>query len=172
LILSHPNVREIIKTALIEDSKCFDNFNAVAGVATAGIPHGALLADALHLPFAYVRSKPKSHGRQNLIEGDLAKGSHVLVIEDLISTGGSSIAAVKGLQESGFKVVGVQAIFSYGFKEAETAFREAGCPFKTLTELNTLLDQAKKLRSLSNDHMQEVLRWKEAPKAWYNHYKN
>ena len=170
LILSHPNVREIIKSGLIEEGKNFDKYDAIAGVATAGIPHGMLLADALHLPFAYVRAKAKSHGRKNQIEGDLTPGSKILVIEDLISTGGSSMAAVKALEENGMQVIGVLAIFSYGFKDADNLFNSTGCPFKTLTNLEELLIQAKKLRSLSDNDMREVLKWKQSPKNWYDNY--
>ena len=110
LVLSHIEVRDFVKQCLIEKSKDFAQFDAVAGVATAGIAHGMLLADALKLPFAYVRSKAKEHGRQNLIEGELPANSKVLVIEDLISTGGSSLQAVEAVREGGHQVVGVLAI--------------------------------------------------------------
>nr|MCU0346243.1 orotate phosphoribosyltransferase [Saprospiraceae bacterium] len=121
LVLSHVDTRGFVKDCLVEKSKDFASFDAVAGVATAGIAHGMLLADALGLPFAYVRSKAKEHGRQNLIEGELPENAKVLVVEDLISTGGSSLQAVESVRQAGYKVVGVLAIFSYNFDKATMA---------------------------------------------------
>ena len=142
IVLSHPEVRNFIKVCLVEKSRDFGNIDAVAGVATAGIAHGMLLADALQLPFAYVRAKAKEHGRQNLIEGELRPGSRVLVVEDLISTGGSSIAAVETLRQEGIEVAGVLAIFSYNFDKAKTAFESADCPFEALSNYDVLVREA------------------------------
>lgn len=142
LVLSDPNVRNFIKAAFVEKAKKFEPFDVVAGVATAGIAHGVLLADALQLPFVYVRSKPKEHGRQNIIEGTVKEGDRVLVIEDLISTGGSSLAAVDVLRNAGCNVVGVMAIFTYGFPKALSAFEQAGCPLETLSNYDVMIREA------------------------------
>ena len=142
IVLSHPGVRDFVKQCLIEKSKDFGNFTAVAGVATAGIAHGMLLADALGLPFAYVRSKAKEHGRQNLIEGELPAGSEVLVVEDLISTGGSSLVAVEAVRQEGLKVAGVLAIFSYNFEKAVKSFENANCHLETLSNYDVLIREA------------------------------
>ncbi|KAI9551193.1 hypothetical protein GHT06_007052 [Daphnia sinensis] len=119
ITLSYPSVRDFIIQAFVEKAQKFEPFDIVAGVATAGIPHGALIADRMKKPFIYIREKAKSHGRQNQIEGIIHEGAKVLVIEDLISTGGSSIKAVEAAREAGCEVVGVLAIFSYGFEKAE-----------------------------------------------------
>ncbi len=142
ITLSYPEVRHLIKTGLAEKSKEFGNFDAVAGVATAGIAQGLLLAEELNLPFVYVRSKPKGHGRQNLIEGELKPGSKVLVVEDLISTGGSSLAAVEALRNNGAEVVGVLALFSYNFERAKKAFSAANCPLHTLSNYDVMIREA------------------------------
>lgn len=142
LVLSHPSIRNFIKSSFIEKSKEFSPFDCIAGVATAGIPHGALLADALDLPFVYVRSKAKEHGRKNMIEGSINGGEKVLVIEDLISTGGSSLAAVETLRQAGCTVCGVLAIFSYNFEKAQKAFEKAECPFGTLSNYDVMIREA------------------------------
>ncbi len=142
ITLSYPEIRKLLKSGLTEKSKKFGNFDAVAGVATAGIAHGLLLAESLDLPFAYVRSKPKEHGRQNQIEGFLEKGSKVLVVEDLISTGGSSLAAVDALRDYGAEVVGVLAVFSYNFEKAENAFKTANCQLETLSNYDVMIREA------------------------------
>ena len=129
ITLSYPDIRTSIIKAFQEKAKNFQDFDTVAGVATAGIPHGALLAQALNLPFIYVRSKAKGHGRQNQIEGKISGNEKVLVIEDLISTGGSCLQAVDALQQEGCQVVGVLAIFTYGFQKAVDAFAAADCNF-------------------------------------------
>ena len=124
LILSFPEVRKIVVAALVREALSFEGMNAVAGVATAGIAWGALVADRLDLPFCYVRSKPKEHGMKNLIEGELPENSKVLVIEDLISTGGSSMEAVQALLQPSYEVVGVLSIFQYGFLSAVEKFND------------------------------------------------
>ena len=136
----------MIKIAMVEQSKNFLPFDGISGVATAGIPHGALLADSLQLPFTYVRSSAKSHGRKNTIEGRLKKGDKVLVIEDLISTGGSSLKAVDALVEARAEVVGVLAIFTYQFTSAIENFEAAGYQFRTLTNYTDLIALAEKER--------------------------
>ncbi|HAZ26309.1 MAG TPA: orotate phosphoribosyltransferase, partial [Algoriphagus sp.] len=127
LSLSFPAVRDLIKENLVKSIQHFyPEAEAIAGVATAGIPQGALIANDLKLPFIYVRSKPKGHGMENMIEGKVTPGQKVVVVEDLVSTGGSSLKAVQDLKNAGFEVMGMVAIFSYGFSVADDNFEEAG----------------------------------------------
>lgn len=142
IVLSHPTARNIVKEALVKKSSQFGEFDVIAGVATAGIPHGALLADALGMPFIYVRNKAKEHGRQNLIEGEIKGGERVLVIEDLISTGGSSVKAIEAVREAGCEVIGALAIFSYGFEKAKRTFEAANCKFDTLSNYDAMIKEA------------------------------
>lgn len=164
--LSHPAVRTLLKNCLAEQARTFDAFDAVAGVATAGIAHGALLADKLDLPFAYVRSSAKDHGRRNLIEGELHAGQRVLVVEDLISTGGSCLAAAEALRDAGCTVVGVLAIFQYGFEKARTAFAAQNLPFATLTDYNTLVQEAAASGYIDTQDQQILQQWRENPEGW------
>jgi orotate phosphoribosyltransferase len=166
MVLSYPEVRDAMVAALVAQSAQFADFDTIAGVATAGIPHGALLADRLQLPFIYVREKPKSHGRQNQIEGHLAKNARVLVIEDLISTGGSSLKAVETLREAGANVVGTLAIFTYGFEQATHAFEMAKCPLVTLSNYPTLLEQALKQNYISEADLITLQAWRQSPQTW------
>ena len=166
IILSFPDIRRFIIQNMVVRSKEFDGFNAIAGVATAGIAHGALLANELDLPFAYVRSKAKAHGRQNLIEGELKKDAKVLVIEDLISTGGSSMKAVEALRENGHDVIGVLAIFSYGLQKAIDVFESGNCPFKTLSNYDALIEQAFETNYIKKDDLQTLKEWKKDPANW------
>ena len=135
--------------------------SVIAGTATAGIPHAAWLAERLELPLVYVRSKAKGHGRENLIEGSLKQGSRVVLVEDTISTGGSSLAAVRALREEGANVVAVLAIYTYGFEKAARAFKEDDVPLHTLTDYDALIEAAAGMRRL-NDEDVETLR------AWYD----
>jgi orotate phosphoribosyltransferase len=166
LILSYPDVRTFIIESFVEKSKSF-TFDIVAGVATAGIPHGALLADRLHKPFIYVREKAKSHGRQNQIEGILTEGAKVLVIEDLISTGGSSLKAVEAVREAGGEVAGILAIFTYGFDKAKQLFNASDCPFETLTDYDTLLLQAIEHNYIAADALDTLKMWRQNPETWH-----
>lgn len=168
LSLSHPEVRRTVKEGLVALSTQFDDIHHVSGVATAGIAHGALLADALDLPFSYVRSSAKKHGRQNQIEGDIAPNSNILVVEDLISTGGSSLEAVEVLREAGHTVVGVVAIFSYGFEKAATAFQQAECPYATLSSYPVLLEQALASAYITADEARILSSWNADPASWYS----
>lgn len=144
LTLSYPEVRRLICQSFVDKIKeNFKDVEVIAGVATGGIAHGALVAEALGVPMIYVRDKPKGHGRMNLIEGHLEAGKRVVVIEDLISTGGSSLKAVEGIRESGGNVLGLLAIFTYGFEAAIKAFEAANCPFDTLTNFKSLLEELK-----------------------------
>ena len=166
IALSFPQERSFIKDCLAEQSQQFGNFDVVAGVATAGIPHGALLADKLDKPFVYVRSSAKDHGRRNLIEGKLDAGQKVLVVEDLISTGGSCLTAVEALRDAGCQVAGVLAIFQYGFEKAHVAFREKNVKFHTLTDYNTLVQEAVATGYIDREDQDVLSQWRENPSGW------
>ena len=165
IVLSHPSARDVVKKAFIEIAQTFD-FEVVAGVATAGIPHGALLADAIGKPFIYVRDKAKGHGRQNQIEGEVHAGQKVLVIEDLISTGGSSIKAIHALKEIDCEVVGALAIFSYLFQEATDVFQAENVPLATLSNYDALLEEAVLLNYISENDLETLKDWRRNPKEW------
>lgn len=166
--LSFPAARNAIIEGFKEKAYQFGHVDAVCGVATAGIPHGALLADRLNLPFAYVRSSAKSHGRQNVIEGELSPGASVLVIEDLISTGGSSLEAVEKLRENGYRVVGVLAVFDYGFQKAKDNFSNAACPYDSLSNYNALLEEAAAISYISEEEKQVLSGWRQDPENWFS----
>lgn len=138
----------------------------VAGTATAGIPHATLLADRLGLPLVYIRSSPKGHGRENLIEGAAVAGHRVLVVEDLVSTGGSVLAAAEALSENGAAPVAALAVFSYGMEAATEAFRSAELPLRTLTTLAALLAVARDDGSLAPDELAQLDAWQRDPAAW------
>src|SRR5215217_3641512 len=143
ITLSHPSVRTYIRQKLAQlIQEEYGAVDVIAGVATAGIPQGVLVAQELGLPFIYVRAKAKEHGTGSLIEGEISPGQRVVVIEDLISTGKSSLQAVHALRDAGYTVAGLAAIFSYGFDIAEENFKEAKCPFITLSNYNALLKYA------------------------------
>lgn len=166
VVLSYPTVRTQLQEGMVSAAATLEPFDGVAGVATAGIAHGALLADRLDLPFIYIRGKAKEHGRQNQIEGELRPGASYLVIEDLISTGGSSLQAVEVLREAGGRVAGVMAIFTYGFPEAAAAFAEANCPLVTLSNYPALLEEAVASGYITDDEQQLLTDWREDPRAW------
>ena len=144
----------------------FQGIEAVAGVATAGIPQGALLADGLDLPFLYVRSAAKGHGMENMIEGKVTIGQKVLVVEDLVSTGGSSLKAVKDLRAAGFEVVGMVAIFTYGFEVARKNFRDAGVKLICLSDYEAMLPQAIKENHVSDADLASLTQWRNDPANW------
>lgn len=167
LSLSHPEVRSYIKKKLAQrilDE--YPNVEAIVGVATAGIAPGALVADVLKLPFAYIRPEPKKHGRQNMLEGDLKKNQKVVVVEDLISTGGSSLKAVEALRESDVKVLGLASIFTYGFELAEENFSKAKCPFFSLSDYSSLIKTAKKDGLIKKNDLESLKQWRDAPDKW------
>lgn len=166
LVLSHPAIRRFVIDCFVEKSKNFAPFDLIAGVATAGIAHGALLADRLDLPFVYVRAKPKEHGRQNLIEGEVHGHERVLVIEDLISTGGSSVSAIEVLKEAGCTIGGLLAIFTYGFDAATEAFDKAACPFDTLSHYSALIEEAARSGYINESELELLQSWRADPKAW------
>jgi len=166
--LSYPEIRTFVKESLSKLSEELDDYDTVAGVATAGIAHGALIADHLDKPFIYVRSKAKGHGRQNLIEGDYSNVKKALVVEDLISTGGSSIQAVEALRAEGIEVVGVIALFSYEFDKARKNFEEANCPFVTVSGYSAMLQQAKETEYITEDEYATLQDWSKDPAGWYD----
>lgn len=157
-----------------EVSKAFDRLieakgwrpNVIAGTATAGIPHAAWLAELLSLPMVYIRSAEKKHGKQNRIEGHLPAAARAVVIEDLISTGGSAIQAARALMEAGAEVLGVAAIFQYGLAGAAGAFADAGVRFATLTDLHSLLEEAIGRGLLDDAARSTVEAWRQDPRAW------
>lgn len=164
--LAYPEVRSVIRDGLAALVKGYENVEAVVGVATAGIPHAALVADKLGLPLAYIRSSAKAHGRQNRIEGRLSPGDRVVVVEDLVSTGGSSLEAVNALKDAGIHVLGTIAIFTYGFEAAVTRFAEAGCPLQTLTDYPTLIQEARRQQKVSESQLELLTEWRtETSKA-------
>jgi len=170
VLLSYPAIRKDIIQAFKEKSSQFEPFDVVAGVATAGIAHGALLAEALDKPFIYVRSKAKAHGMQNLIEGYLPENSTVLVIEDLISTGKSSLAACKALLEDGAQIKAVLAIFSYGFDIAKEVFDAENIPTDTLSNYARLIEVAYSTNYINEEERNMLNAWNSNPKQWAEKY--
>lgn len=165
--LSYPDLRSFVK---IETARLimerFPEAEAVAGVATGAIPQGAMVADTLNLPFVYVRSKPKDHGLENLIEGELKPGTKVVVVEDLISTGGSSLKAVEAIRNYGCEVVGMVASYTYGFDVAEKAFRDAGVELVTLTNYEAVVAQALSTGYIKAEEVELLNQWRKAPSEW------
>jgi orotate phosphoribosyltransferase len=167
LSLSYPAVRSLIKDNLVKAiQENFSGVEAIAGVATAGIPQGALLADALGLPFIYVRSKPKGHGMENMIEGKVTAGQKVVVVEDLVSTGGSSLKAAKDLLNAGFEVMGMVAIFTYGFDVAVENFKEAGIDLICLSDYSAMLPQALANDYIDDETLASLVEWRRDPSTW------
>lgn len=170
VLLSYPEIRTGLIDLMVKVIKDFEFFDTIAGVATAGIPAGAILADRLKLPFAYVRSKPKDHGRQNLIEGSIKENAKVLVVEDLISTGMSSLQAVEAIRQIPAEVNGVIAIFQYGLPKAKKAFEEAKCPYMTLTDYQTIIGVAADQKLIESHHLELLSQWANDPQAWSEKY--
>lgn len=144
----------------------FGSVDAIAGVATGAIPQGALVADELNLPFVYVRSKPKDHGLENLIEGELRPGMKVVVVEDLVSTGGSSLKAVEAIRRDGCDVIGMIASFTYGFDVAVEAFKEAKVPLITLTTYEAVLEEALHIEYITEEDVEILKTWRSDPSHW------
>lgn len=167
LTLGFPKVRQFIAAALAEKIKeDFGDVDVIAGTATAGIPHAAWVSDLLDLPMVYVRSKAKEHGKGNQIEGPISKGQKVVVIEDLISTGGSSLKAVEALEEAGAEVLGIAAIFTYGLNKGKKLLDEADTKLVTLTNYDELIEVALTKNYVSKEDMQTLKEWKQNPEAW------
>ncbi len=165
--LSYPEVRTFIKDSFVKVIKeNFKDFDVIAGVATGGIAQGALVADALEKPFVYIRSQAKDHGLGNQIEGKLDAGQKVLIIEDLISTGGSSLSAAEAVRNAGCEVVGMVAIFTYNFQKAIDAFNTANVKLITLSNYNILIEQALETGYITNKDVELLNQWRFAPDKW------
>jgi len=165
--LSYPPVRTFIRQQFVDAiNEHFPNVEVIAGVATGGIAHGALVAEAMGLPFAYIRSSSKGHGMQNLIEGDINKDQKVVVIEDLISTGGSSLKAVEALRENEFNVLGMVAIFTYGFELARKNFEKSDCKLITLSNYESMLNMAVEANYVSESDVESLTEWRKNPSKW------
>jgi orotate phosphoribosyltransferase len=166
-VLSFPFVRDFIKSEMCNVIfQAFENADMIAGVATAGIPWGAMAADQLKLPFIYVRPKPKEHGLGNQVEGFLEEGKKVVVVEDLISTGKSSLQVVDVLLKTGVQVEGMVSIFNYGFTIADEAFKNAGVPLESLSNYSALIELAKEKNFISEETEQLLLKWRSNPSEW------
>ena len=165
--LSYPDLRSFVKiqTARLILER-FPEAEAVAGVATGAIPQGAMVADTLNMPFVYVRSNPKDHGLENLIEGELKPGTKVVVVEDLISTGGSSLKAVEAIRNYGCEVVGMVASYTYGFDVAEKAFKDANVELVTLTNYEAVVAQALATGYIKEEDVELLNQWRKAPSEW------
>lgn len=168
-ILSFAKERQIVKESFVNWFNDLDlSFDAVSGVATAGIAMGALIADALELPFSYVRSKSKGHGMGNQIEGTIRPGQKTLVVEDLISTGGSSIKAIEALREADVEVVGLCAIFTYGFPHAAENLYKSNVKTFCLSDYDTLLPEALAMDYIKDAELPNLQEWRKAPASWGN----
>jgi len=166
-VLSFPETRSFICrqfTKLIREK--YPNAEAIAGVATGAIAHGVLVAESLGLPFIYVRTKPKGHGLENLIEGDIQPGTKVVIIEDLVSTGASSLAAAEAIRNYGAEVLGMLAIFTYNFSQAAKNFENANVELTTLSNYNLLLKLAYESGEITNDQFESLNNWRKSPETW------
>jgi orotate phosphoribosyltransferase len=165
--LSYPAIRNFIKLELARIIvEKYADVEAIAGVATGAIAQGALIADLLGLPFVYIRSEPKDHGLENLIEGELKPGSKVVIVEDLVSTGGSSLKAVMALRNFGCKVIGMVAIFTHGFPVAEQAFKKAKVTLTTLSNYNAVIEEALNTDYISESEVAVLQEWRKDPAHW------
>ena len=165
--LSFPEIRTFIRSSLVSIiNNRYKGSNVIAGVATAGIPHGALVAEELGLPFIYVRSKAKEHGKQNQIEGHFEASQSVVLIEDLISSGKSSLEAVSTLREAGMNVKGIVSIFTYGFEKAKENFEDVNCEYISLCDFENLLLQALKTSYITEAELPLLKEWRKDPSKW------
>jgi orotate phosphoribosyltransferase len=165
--LSHPSIRTYIRqklTQLVQEE--YGSVDLIVGVATAGIPQGALVAQELGLPFAYVRAKAKEHGTGSLIEGEIVEGQRAVLVEDLISTGKSSLAAVAALRDAGLSVAGLVSIFTYGFDVADENFAAAKCRYSSLSNYNALIEYASEHSFIASSDIELLRRWRENPAEW------
>ena len=167
LSLSYPEIRTFVKQAMGELIKTnFPDVEAIVGVATAGIAPGALIADELNLPFGYVRSEAKKHGMGKQVEGNIPEGCKVVVIEDLVSTGKSSLQAVDSLRAHGADVLGLACIFTYGFEAADKAFQDANCTYVSLSNYHVLLETALKTGAIQQEQLGMLADWRNDPGNW------
>lgn len=167
--LSYPEVRNFVRDAFCEIiTEKYPEVDMIAGVATGAIAHGVLVAEKLNLPFVYVRSNPKGHGLENMIEGDLSAGKNIVVIEDLISTGGSSLKAVEALRKENVNVLGLVAIFTYEFQKAIENFKNANCELHTLSNYSYLIETALESGYISDSDLELLQKWRNDPDNWLN----
>ncbi len=165
--LSYPQIRTFIRQQFVNEiNEKYAKPDIIAGVATGGIAQGALVAQEMGLPFVYVRSEAKKHGLSNLVEGEVEAGQNVVVIEDLISTGGSSIKAIEALREKGCNVKGMVAIFTYGFEVADENFKKINCLNSTLCDYETLIEVAQKHKYITAADLEPLKAWRDAPQTW------
>jgi orotate phosphoribosyltransferase len=165
--LSFPEVRTYIKKAFAEVVKeKYPEVEVIAGVATGAIAQGALVAEEMNKPMVYIRSSAKAHGMTNMIEGEIKPGQKVVVIEDLISTGGSSLKAVNALREAGCEVLGMVAIFTYGFQTAVDNFTNAECKLDTLSDYNIMIDRAQEIGYVKAEDVDQLKEWRKDPASW------
>jgi len=165
--LSYPKIRNYLRQQMLEHiQEEYGNIDVIAGVATGGIPLGVLVAQDMGLPFVYVRSQSKAHGLENTVEGVLEAGQSVVVVEDLISTGGSSLKAVSAIRAAKANVKGMIAIFTYGFQQAEEAFKKENCPVFTLSNYNTLIDKALEEGYVGKKDLDLLSQWRINPDKW------
>jgi orotate phosphoribosyltransferase len=169
MVLSFPEVRDFVGKSLAERIQhAFPNADRIAGIATAGIAHGVLAADRLNMSYCYVRPEPKKHGLKNQVEGYLEAGDRIVLVEDLISTGKSSLQAAEGVRNEGAEVIGLVALFTYGFESARARFEAEGIPVITLTNFDTLCEVAVAEGYISGEELEHVKRFAESPDTWYN----
>ena len=167
LVLSYPKIREFIANSMSQIiKKKYGNDISIVGVATGAIAIGIMIAERLNLPYAYVRPEPKGHGLKNQIEGNINKNSNVLVIEDLISTGKSSLTAINALKSNGYNVVGMLSIFSYNFEFANKKFISEKITINSLADYNTLVEIIQSSGDLSDEEISRLKKWREDPKSW------
>ena len=165
--LSYPDIRTFVKVGMVHAIlKHFPEADVIAGVATAGIPQAALIADVLNMPLIYVRSKPKDHGLENLLEGEMKEGAKVVVIEDLISTGGSSLKAVEAIRKAGGDVVGMVASYTYGFPVAAQAFKDTNVKLVTLTDYDHVVAEALATGYIQESDIELLNEWRKDPSGW------
>lgn len=165
--LGYPEIRNTIKLGFVEKIKqAFPEVEVIAGVATAGISHGALIADEMNLPYTYVRPEPKKHGAGKQVEGKVPRGQKVVVIEDLISTGGSSIKAIEALRKEGANVLGLAAIFTYSFDHADHNLKEANVPYITLSDYPTMIEEATDTGYINEEDKSLLESWRKDPANW------
>lgn len=172
-VLSFPYVRDFVKSELANMIlEQFPDAEVIAGVATAGIAHGVMAADLLKLPFVYVRAKPKEHGMGNQVEGVLLPGQKVVVVEDLISTGKSSLQVVDVLREQGAEVLGMCGLFTYGFPVADVAFEKAGLPLHTISNYTALMEVAEEQQLVRPEDKEILANWRKDPANWQPPFNN
>lgn len=163
----YPELRKIIAKGFVQTIKqYYPNVEVIAGVATGAIAYGIMVAEEMNLPYVYVRSEPKKHGLENLIEGENPKGKKVVVIEDLLSTGGSSLKVVQALRDAEANVLGLTAIFTYQFDAAINAFKEKQCDYHTLSNYETLIKTAIDMNYVEQHHLETLSEWRKSPGTW------